>query len=174
MTAHWFAVNSHPNKEDTLFRAMQGQGLEVFFPCIKVHPVNPRSRKFRPYFPGYLFVRVDLEEAGMSVLQWMPHSKGLVSYGGEPAIVPDRLIHAIHKRMEEISQTGGGVQPGLTTGDTVTIESGPFEGYEAIFDLQISGSERVRVLLNLLNKNQLPLELSAGNIRKTKAAARKR
>jgi transcriptional antiterminator RfaH len=131
--------------------------------------VNPRSRKLVPYFPGYLFVLVDLESAGKSVFQWMPHTIGLVGFGGEPAYVPENLIHELRKRVEEISRAGGEVFDGLKSGDTVRISSGPFAGFEAIFDARLSGDERVRVLLEFLNnKRRLPIELSAGQIERVK------
>lgn len=173
MPIHWYAINSHPNKEEILWRHMLGLGLEVFYPRLRVNPVNPRSRKIRPYFPGYMFVKADLDEAGTSTFQWMPHAKGLVSFGGDPAIVPDGLIRTIQQRVEEISAAGGEVLEQLKPGDTVVIDSGPFEGYEAIFDLRLSGSERVRVLLKMLNRTQLPVELTAGSLHKKRTAVRK-
>lgn len=169
MPNHWYAINSHPNKEEILWRHMLSQGIEVFYPRIRVNPVNPRSRKIRPYFPGYLFVQTDLDEAGLSTFQWMPYAKGLVSFGGDPAIVPEELIHAIRLRVEEILLAGGETLNGLKAGDAVVIDNGPFEGYEAIFDVCISGSERVRVLLKMLSKGQIPLELTAGSIRKKRS-----
>jgi len=49
------------------------------------------------------------------------------------------------------------------------ISDGPFAGYEAIFDARVPGSERVRVLLQLLNsQRQVPLELTAGQIKQIK------
>jgi transcriptional antiterminator RfaH len=46
------------------------------------------------------------------------------------------------------------------------IEDGPFSGYRAIFDAQISGEERVRVLLRMLDKHrEVPLELKMRQIR---------
>ena len=166
MPSNWYAISSHPNKEEVLWRHMISKGIEVFYPRIRVQPVNPRSRKVRPYFPGYMFVQIDLDEAGLSTFQWMPYAKGLVSFGGDPAIVPDALIHAIRSKIEAVSADGGENLEGLKSGDTVVIDTGPFEGYEAIFDMRISGSERVRVLLKMLNKGQIPLELKAGSIRK--------
>jgi transcription antitermination factor NusG len=60
---------------------------------------------------------------------------------------------------------------GLKSGDTVQINYGPFEGYESIFDARIPGSERVRVLLQLLsNQRQVAVELNAANIRKLKSS----
>lgn len=166
MPFHWYALNSHPHKEEVLWRHLLGRGFEVFYPRLRVTPVNPRARKLRPYFPGYLFVRTDLDEAGQSVFQWMPYAKGLVSVGGEAAVVPDSLIAALRARLAQLETAGHATTAEFKPGDLVVIDSGPFEGYEAIFDVHISGSERVRVLLKMLNRNQVALELKASNVRK--------
>jgi transcription antitermination factor NusG len=106
---------------------------------------------------------------GQSVFQWMPHSVGLVSFGGEPAPVPENLIHAIRQRVEEISAAGGETFDGLHKGDIITIDYGPFQGYEAIFDARLPGTERVRVLLNLLtNQRQVAVDMKAAYIQKKK------
>lgn len=164
MPAYWYALNSHPHKEEALYRQIQLQGIEVFYPCVHVKPVNPRSRKIRPYFPGYLFVRADIETQGLSTFQWMPHARGLVTFGGEPARVPEVLLAAIRRRLGEIQEAGGEIFIGLQPGDAVLIQDGPFAGYEAIFDLKLSGAERVRVLLKMLNQRDVSLELHAGQI----------
>jgi transcription antitermination factor NusG len=165
MPDSWYALRSKPRKEDVVWRQVLSQGFEAFYPRYRVNPVNPRARKLRPYFPGYLFVRTDLVEVGLSVFQWMPHTIGLVSFGGEPATVPDHLVQAIHKRVDEINVAGGEVFDGLRTGDLVWIRDGPFRGFEAIFDVRLPGSERVRVLLEFLgNKRRVPLVLDTGQI----------
>lgn len=166
MPLHWYALNSHPHKEEVLWKHLLGKGIEVFYPRLRVNPVNPRARRIRPYFPGYLFIRVDLDEEGQSAFQWLPHSKGLVSVGGEAAVVPDALIAALRTRLAQLDGFESARTAELKPGDLVVIDRGPFEGYEAIFDVHISGSERVRVLLKMLNQNQVPLEINAGNIRK--------
>ena len=165
MPYHWYALRSKSRKEDAVWRQLQTQGYEVFYPCLRVHPVNPRSRKIVPYFPGYLFVEVDLEQSGISVFQWMPHTVGLVNFGGEPSIVPENLILAIQKRVDEINAAGGEIFDGLKPGETVWISDGPFQGYEAIFDGRLPGSERVRVLLEFLgNRRKVPVVLDASQI----------
>jgi transcription antitermination factor NusG len=166
MVSHWYALRSKPRKEDVVWKQAHDRGLEVFYPRLRVNPVNPRARKVKPYFPGYLFVRVDLEAVGISAFEWMPHSLGLVSFGGEPASVPDNLIHAIRSRVEEIAMAGGEVLDGLKPGDRVRIDYGPFEGYEAIFDARLPGSERVRVLLQLMSARRVPVELDVAHIQK--------
>ncbi len=168
MAVNWYAIQSKPNKEDALYQQLLSQGIEAFYPRIRVHPVNPRSKKIKPYFPGYLFVQVDLVAVGLSTLQWMPFARGMVTFDQEPAPVPDALIQAVRKRVEQVNASGGEVFDGLHKGDTILIHEGPFAGYEAIFDVRLPGSERVRVLIKLLSQRQVPLELEAGQIRQRK------
>jgi transcriptional antiterminator RfaH len=161
---NWYAIRSKPRKEDAVWRQVLSQGFEVYYPRIRIQPINPRSKKVKPYFPGYLFVRADLEQVGLSVFQWMPHTLGLVSFGGEPAAVPDHLVQAIHVRVDEINAAGGETFERLRPGDVVWISDGPFRGYEAIFDARLPGSERVRVLLEFLGSRKVALTLRAGQI----------
>jgi len=167
MTFHWYALRSKPRKEDTIWQQLNSRGIENFYPRLRVHPVNPRARKVKPYFPGYIFIRVDIEDTGISTFRWMPHTLGLVTFGAEPATVPESLIRALEKRIKEINNAGGEVLDGLKSGDKVWIQAGPFTGYEAIFDARLPGKERVRVLLQFLNHpRQVPIELDTSHIRK--------
>lgn len=169
MARYWYAMRSKPRKEEILWHQLLAQEYEVFFPRLRVQPVNPRSRKLRAYFPGYMFINVDIEEIGLSTFQWMPHAIGLVSFDGEPASVPEHLIHAIRKRVDEIAAAGGELFDGLKPGDEVNISSGPFAGYEALFDARLPGSERVRVLIKMLSdQRRIPVELKSGQVERKK------
>lgn len=169
MTFQWYALRSKPLKEDLVWKQLISREIECFYPRMRVHPVNPRARKVKPYFPGYLFIHVDLEDVGVSPLKWMPHTLGLVSFGDEPASVPDHLIIALKKKVKEINEAGGEVFKGLKQGEKIWIHSGPFSGYEAIFDHRLPGKERVRVLLQFLGEpRKVPVELDVSQIRKEK------
>jgi transcription elongation factor/antiterminator RfaH len=164
----WYAMRSKPNKEHFLAGQLESYGVEVYFPRIRVTPVNPRARKLRPYFPNYLFVHVDLDVVNVSDLRWMPGASGLVSFDGKPASVPDFLIAAVQRQVDHLNVSSSNPIDDLNAGDPVTIQEGPFAGYEAIFDTRISGQERVRVLLNLIQRRQMPLELEGRQIRRAK------
>lgn len=168
MTAFWYAIRSKPNKEDFLARQFEAADVPVFYPRLRVSPVNPRSRKFKPYFPGYLFIHVDLDIVNASTLQWMPGAANLVSFGGEPSPVPEPLISTLQKRVAEINSSSNTRLSDLKPGDAILIKEGLFAGYEAIFDGTVSGQERVRVLLNFLQKRQVSVELGSSQISRVK------
>ncbi len=173
MPSYWYALRSKPRKEDVVWRQVSSQGFEVYYPRLRVHPVNPRSRKVKAYFPGYLFVQADIEQVGISLFQYMPHTIGLVSFGGEPAVVPDHLLQAVRQRVDQINAAGGEIFDGLKAGEVVWISDGPFRGFEAIFDARLPGSERVRVLLEFLgNRRQVAIELEARQIERKRKKTR--
>ena len=161
---HWYALNTKPNKEDVAWRLLRDKGYQIFYPRLPVHPVNPRARKIRPYFPGYMFVCADLEQVGLTAFHFIPHVRGLVSFGGEPARVPDALIHALQSRIQQaVAQYRDPLQ-GIARGDAVWIREGPLAGYEAVFDERLPGRERVRVLLAVLGGRPVPVVLGATQI----------
>ena len=167
MASNWYALRTKARKEDAVWQQIRNRGIEHYYPRMRVHPVNPRARKIKPYFPGYLFIRVDLDGEGISSFQWMPHSLGLVSFGGEPARIPDNVMNELQRRVQEIADAGGEVFLGLEPGDAVRIQAGPFAGYEAIFDTRLGGQDRVRVLLQFINdRREVPIELDASQIEK--------
>ena len=167
MEAPWYVLHSKPRKEDFLLDQLRLSGFESYCPFLRVSTVNPRARKIRPYFPGYVFLQVDLGKNKASSLHWMPGATGFVSFDGIPARVPDGLIPILRQRVDEINVSGGELFHDLKQGDRVRIVEGPFAGYEAMFDARLPGTERVRVLLNLLQqRRQLPVELEAGQISK--------
>jgi transcriptional antiterminator RfaH len=159
VSVQWYVIQSHANKEESLKRQLELKGITCFHPTLRVKPVNPRSRKIRPLFPGYLFVSLDLDQTNVSDLQWMPNTAGLVCFGGEPARVPDNLIEVLKRKITIIDAEAHSSSQGLQPGDAVIIQGGPLEGFEGIFQTHLSGHERVQILLKLLSNQSVPVDL---------------
>lgn len=160
----WYVMHSKPNKEELLYEQLRVRNIDAYYPRIKVQPVNPRARKRKPYFPGYLFVKADIDALGTSTLRWMPGAIGLVDFGSYPASVPEELLQAIRKKVEQINALDESQAEKFRAGEEVTIQTGPFAGYHAIFDSRLPGHERVRVLLQMLSERHVGVELFAGQI----------
>lgn len=126
---------------------LEGKGVEVFLPTIRVWRARLRREKEEPFFPCYLFARFDVESMGPSVLQWIPGLKRVVGFDGHWAVVPEEVIEYVKTRIQEINEKGyGGIMPG----ERVRIVKGPLKGLEAVFETPLPASKRVRILLEFL------------------------
>jgi transcriptional antiterminator RfaH len=168
MDVNWYALRIKPHMERAVSQRLQSEQIEVYFPMLRVKPKNPRAAKQKPYFPGYMFVHLDLEQTGANILNWMPGTLGLVSFDDIAAPIPANVILELQQRLAQIEAAGGVQLAGLEAGDRVRITEGPFAGYEAIFDMHVPGSERVQVLLAFLSQYPHPLKLDANEIKKIK------
>jgi transcription elongation factor/antiterminator RfaH len=166
MASRWYVIQSKPHKESALDQHLQSRGFDTYYPFLRVNPINPRSRKERPYFPRYLFVNADLEKVGLPIFHWMPGAVDLVRLGGLPADVSFEVVAKIRSHVMAVNGAGGELFFDIEHGDVVRIEEGPFAGYEAIFDVRLDGKDRVRVLLELLNRRLVPMEVRAGQIKR--------
>ena len=79
-------------------------------------------------------------------------------------MVPENLIHALQRRMEEAAEQEVIWQEGPKKNDRVWISEGPFVGNEAIFQTRLSGGDRVRLLLELLSGRSVPIEMNAAQV----------
>jgi len=164
----WYVLRSKPNKEELLYQQVLSREFEVYFPRLKVNPVNPRARKIKPFFPGYMFVRVSLDEVGFSTFQWMPYAIGLVSFDKEPATVREDVMQTLIKNIEHLKEMKEDSSAPFEHGSKLLVNSGPFEGFEAIFDTNLPGRDRIRVLLTMLQGHQVSVELPPSQVRRKK------
>jgi transcriptional antiterminator RfaH len=114
--------------------------------------VRPRrGREDAPLFPGYLFLRYDLEGQGWRLLQGVPEVMGLVAFDGVVPPVPDEVITELKENVEVINDTGGlwtRFQPGTLVG----VRLGPSGHMAQVVEEAKSPRHRVRVLLEFLGQ----------------------
>jgi transcriptional antiterminator RfaH len=163
----WYVMHSKSQKEQWLYKQLNALEVDAYYPCLHIKSGKLHSYTVKPYFPGYLFVNVDLALTGISILQWIPGSLGLVSFGGEPACIPEALLHQVRHRVDELNSAEYNVLNSLKPGDEVIIRTGPFAGYEAIFCDRLDDHERVQVLLKVLQDQRLKIDLPVDQIQAT-------
>lgn len=162
MGKQWYVIRSKPNKEFFLSNQLEQRKCDVFFPVLKIKPVNPRCRTIVPYFPGYLFLNTDLDHNNVVIFERVPGSSGLVYLGGEIAVVPETTLMAIQSKIEVKDKCKS--VPAFIRGEKVSISLGIFAGYEAMFESQVPGSERAKILLTLLRGTQVKVELHVSSL----------
>ena len=150
---HWYTLYTKPRKEYTVRDLLQGRGLEHYLPVLRtLARRHGRPCREKPFFPRYLFARLDPEVIPLSTTIWSQGMTGIVSFGGQPAIVPDQVIHWLKMRLAQVN--GEDYHDGLPLlPDTrVRLIDGPLAGMEALFDRRLSGADRARVLVQLLGR----------------------
>ena len=156
-------MRCEPHMETCVAGQLGFHQIEIFYPTCQVRPVNPRSRKIRPYFPGYLFVNLEPGSTGSSIIKWMPGVVGLVCFDNYPAPVPESLIAAIKQHVQKAAISGY-ASSRFKRGEAVQVTGGPLEGLRGIFDLSQPGSQRTRILLKIMGEHYTRVLLPAGFI----------
>jgi len=142
----WYAIHTKPRQEQVVEAALQREGVKTFFPKLRRKKMIRRKYQWTvgPLFPNYLFGHFDFAESGRLVR----YAKGvinIVSFGGKPATVDESIILTITSHCEGDVVTIE--PPTLKPGDNVQILEGPLAGLKGIFQRNLSGPERVVVLL---------------------------
>jgi transcription elongation factor/antiterminator RfaH len=152
-TKKWYAVQTKPHSEFLAKNVLSSvPEVQAYLPTLQVEPVNPRAQKIRPFFPGYLFAYVDLDQVGPSAIQWSAGVTRLVGYGEKPIPIPDRVIAEIRRRVQEAQHEDPLGVGQFQQGDRVRITAGPLEGFEGMFDARLGGRTRSRILLEFVGR----------------------
>ncbi|MDH1007223.1 transcription/translation regulatory transformer protein RfaH [Pseudomonas nicosulfuronedens] len=142
----WYLVQCKPKQDLRALENLRRQGYECLLPLHKIERLRKGKWNIleEPLFPGYLFIELD------SLLDnWMPirSTRGvsqIVRFGAEPASVPEKIIW-------KLKQESTTPKKELKPGDKIIIKLAETTGFEAVFLAQ-TGSERVLILLNFLNR----------------------
>lgn len=147
--AQWFLAQLKPNSAKIAQRNLARQGFETFLPLEEA--TQQRNGAFvtthRPVFPGYIFVAVSAAQGAWRTINSTQGITRLVSFGRDPAVVPQGLIEALQARCDASGNLALG--SGLSSGDTVSFATGPFVDFVGEVE-RIDSKQRVWVLLELL------------------------
>lgn len=158
---HWYALHTKPHSEYRVRATLQRKEIETYLPEVTV-PQTDNQQRSAPFFPCYLFMRVDMEKISSTQWQWTPGLRRIVSTGKDPQPVPEQAIDLIRRKLAEINSQGGLPKHRFRPGETVRIAEGPFSGMHAIFEKATSSQERVQVLLSFLGRlNRIKIETYA-------------
>jgi transcriptional antiterminator RfaH len=170
---NWHIVHTKPGHERQVAVHLHHRGIEVYLPLMWGSTGSLPAPRARAYFPGYLFARIDLLAAGPQAIRWSPGLRGLVEDGGEPITVTVGFIAELKQRLSRVRAVGGMTFDGSRLAELVCISDGPFAGFEAIFNAQLGGPERARVLLACAHRESWktngkppPAAVSRGKVRR--------
>ena len=150
MNRNWYLIHAKTRQEAAAEMNLQHLGVETFCPRVKQMKAKgwkTQAERKGPLFPGYLFVRVDMSTEFRKVT----YAHGVlrvVKFGATPVLVTEEIIHSIRAREDHGLVVLSPSYP--KPGQAVLINKGPFNGFEAIFEQELNGINRVALLLKTL------------------------
>ncbi len=153
----WYVVLTKSKQELRAQDNLERQGGVVFVPMFSKERITRGKRVVRqePLFPGYLFLQADAQSELLSKVRSTFGVRQLLGFAGQVMTVDNRIIKDLRQR----SNSETPVQQ-FSAGQTVTLNSGPFQHYQAIFK-ELDGNERGIILLGLLGQqNELLIDLA--------------
>jgi transcription antitermination factor NusG len=126
----WWALYTRHQHEKTVAEVLSAKGFEVFLPVYEsMRRWKDRTKLLSlPLFPGYVFVRGDLDRRLQVVST--PGVHMILSRGDELAVIPAAEIRAIRLTLEGPNLVEP--HPFLNCGQRVRVKQGPLEGVEGI------------------------------------------
>jgi transcriptional antiterminator RfaH len=145
----WYVVYTKPHKEDTAEYYCRQKKVTCFYPRLLLPASARRTSRVIPLFPNYLFVRLRLPVDYHHVV-WVPGVKYLIAADNVPLAVEDRIVDYLRGRANPEGLIKA--RSNLKVGERVQVGGGPFAGLEAVIQDPPDARSRVRVLMNLLNR----------------------
>jgi transcriptional antiterminator RfaH len=147
---YWVTVYTKPQKEEYAALNLRLRGIDTFLPKLFLPKSAKRKKQVVALFPNYLFAHCEIISEEYASIVWCPGVKRLVSFNGTPAIVDNSIMEFL------LGQTGAdGViasRCNVEVGQEVSIDGGPFDGLVGIIQQPPNARGRVKVLLQLLNR----------------------
>ena len=144
MMNNWYVLNTKPKKEFQVERLFQQGGFEVY---------NPKYRsdnRIHPFFPGYQFILFD-HPAQYKMVKYTRGVKRIVGNDEGPIPIDTDIVEAVRSReidgFIELEKYGSIPE----VGDEIEVAEGALKGMRGIFKKEISGSDRVLILLNFVS-----------------------
>ena len=146
--AAWYAVTTKRHREQAAQARLEHEGVATYLPALAQWPPPAVGNEIGPMFPCYLFVRATMPDDFYRVNR-TPHVRGFVTFGSGPAQVAETVVSFLRSR-----EGPDGIiryEP-LPHGRPVRIITGPFKGFVAVVEQRLTARQRVRVLLDLMQR----------------------
>lgn len=175
MSMKWYVIQAYSGYEGkvklSLEERIKQNGMEELFGEILIPKENVQDSKggsrrvtSRTFYPGYVFVNMDLNERTWHLVKDTPKVSGFIG-GRHPSPVPESEINAIFQQVAE-----GAAKPKprvvFEAGDHVRVTDGAFANFTGTVQEVNAPKQKVTVLVSIFGR-ATPVELEYGQVEKT-------
>lgn len=176
MALQWYVVHAYSGFENQVKRSMEDRvkrsGLEdkfgqILVPTEEVIEMRDgqKRKSDRKFFPGYVLVQMDMDEASWHLVKDCPKVMGFI--GGtsdKPTPISDREAQTILNRIQEGTEKP---KPKVLfeVGEVVRVIDGPFTDFNGVVEEVNYEKSRLRVAVSIFGRST-PVELEFGQVSK--------
>jgi transcriptional antiterminator NusG len=173
----WYVVHTYSGYEQKAKAALEERVRalkmdqkigEIVVPVERVQELGKggqRKVSSRKFFPGYIFVNMELDDETWHVIKNTPKVTGFVGHSTTPPEVPESEVNAIRQQMEE-----GALRPKpkmlFEVGESVKVVDGPFQDFNGTVEEVRPEKGKVRVLISIFGR-ATPVELDFVQVEKS-------
>jgi len=171
----WYVVHSYSGQENrarqSLLERARALGQEASFDEVLIPEENvvemvkgqKRTSK-RKFFPGYILVRMDLNDETWHVVKGTPKVTGFVGDSTNPPTISEEDVARMTQQMKE-----GASKPkpliNFDEGENVRVINGPFANFSGFVDEIMPEKEKLRVMVQVFGR-ATPVVLDYTNVEK--------
>lgn len=164
----WYIVNVQTGCESTAKASiqerarsnkMEGHFGDILIPAESVVELvkGKKATRSRKFFPGYLFVQMELNDASWHLVKSSAKVTGFVGTRGKPSEVPEVEVARVTKQME-VGAEKPRARVTFSVGETVTVVDGPFSNFTGSVEEINEEKGKVKVLVSIFGR-PTPVEL---------------
>ena len=120
----------------------------------------------RKVFPGYILVRMELDDDSWFVVRNTPGVTGFVGGNQKPTPLSRREVERFLGVQKEEEKKVPRFKPAWDVGETIRVVAGPFADFSGVIEDINLDQSKVRVLVSIFGRDT-PVELGFGDIQKS-------
>lgn len=175
MAARWYIVHAYSGFEKKVAQSIKEQAAQKNLTPLIEQVVVPtedvvelrRGKKInteRKFFPGYVLVKMELNDATWHMVKNTQKVTGFLGGGGKPQPIPDAEVDKIFKAVEEGIENPS-TRVHFDIGEEVKVIDGPFESFTGNVEEVDTEKARLRVLVSIFGR-PTPVELEFTQVEK--------
>ncbi len=172
----WYIVHTYSGHEAKAKQALLDRAKalghaddfdEVLIPeetVVEIAKGGEKKTSKRKFFPGYILVRMNLDDETWHIVRDTPKITGFVGGGTNPPTISDEEVARMTQQIRE-----GAAKPKprirFEEGENIRVTSGPFANFQGIVDEVRPDKEKVRVMVQVFGR-ATPVEVDYTQLEK--------
>ena len=174
MAKRWYVLHTYSGYENRvksdLEHRIESMGLEgnifdIKIPTEEVVEITEGGRRVsseKKVMPGYVLIRMELDDRSWSAVRNTPGVTGFVGAEGKPVPLSREEFNKIMKR-SEANQEPQCTSSDINVGDSIKVISGPLADFDGLVSEVDAASGKVKVMVSIFGR-ETPVELSFDQI----------